>query len=331
MDVDALYEQPSTKKRAKKKKSKKRKPGANDHKAFRRGKLSGKEKDYILVHWQYMTDEEIGEELGRSGESIRKFRQSRSLSKIDGDKVNKAVTGKRKYLKTLDQYEKRAYHLDQLKKSITYKELSRTLDDNELRFYEQKYIDFMSDPTVETVTHMERDMWHEMTISQIREMMYIRKEREPTITYDHNGMEVRTYPDYSSKIQNCQENIRRCQEALNVTRRQRLKDSNDQAINFTEVVKELRSPATRRQVGDQAAMFRYICERHYNDHVGDDPLEDPPILSGDASKYDVDQHFKTGKEPEGLNGDFTGDAELAAERKAVIKATTGSEEAGSAE
>jgi hypothetical protein len=272
----------------------------------KRSLFSKTEKEFIKKNYKNMTDEQLGKAIGRSTKAVSAFRIGKKWLKGKGAVSKSTYTPSRySYLSTLDEDEKEQFFRNELRKSVLYRSIQTILDREHLNLYEQKYVEFMMDPTIETVTAMERDIWHEMTLAQIREINYLKKEKDPWL--DENGNERHT--SYAREIEKCQEIIRRCQESLNVERRQRLKNSTDQAINFTQVIKELRSAALRRKVGDRAAMLKYIAERHYNDHLGKN------IISGAAKKYDLDDMFKGGKEPEGLDGDFTGDETIKKEEQ----------------
>lgn len=307
MDLDALHS-----KSKKRKKRKTAKETSEERDVFRTGRPPKKDEEFVKENYQVMTDEEMGKALGRTRRSVEHIRKRLGLEKKKGP-IEKKLDPKKareSYVNSLEDDEKKTFFLKELRKSSMYKAFAAALEQDPsakqyVAFYEQKYIDFMTDPSVETMTSPERDIWHEMTMAQIRELQYIKKEREEKkeiVTKDGDVIEI-DY-DFSKEINQCQETIRKCHESLNVTRAQRLKNANDSAVNFTEVIKELRHPEIRRKIGDQAAMFKYIAERHYNDHL------DKNIISGNSHRYDVDQNFKSGKEPEELGGDFTGEKAL---------------------
>jgi len=292
---------------------------------FKRGRFTREEDDFIAANYDSMTDAQIAKALGRSRKSIEHARTRLELTKTAG-RPSVYKKGRNLYLASLDDDQKRSFFLKELKASALYKALQDTFNDIEqgekyVSFYEQKYIDFMSDPTIETVTQPERDLLHEVTMAQIRIFKLLRKENDPVMV-QRNGEMREINRDFSREIVQCQEIIRKNMESLNVTRSQRLKNRNDQAVNFTEVIKELRHPDIRRKVGDQAAMFNYITLRHYNDQIG------RGIKTGNPEKFDVNALFKKGKEPEELDGDFTGKKMLAEEktRERGLVATTGSQE-----
>lgn len=318
MDLDALYEDQNDKPRKKKKNKKaKKNRGAIMGRSF-----SKHEKAFIHDNFETMKDEQIARKLSRTKSSIKNYRIRRNLIKSSqGVRPAGPSASRTNFMSNMDDFEKSDHFLKQLRASSLYQAFRDACDEKKyIRLYEQKFVEFMMDPTVETVTTMERDVWHEMTVAQIREIEYIRKEKQLTTRIDKDGNSFDVYPDYSREISDCTKTIQKCQDSLNVERKQRLKDGSDVAMNFTEVIKELRSSATRRKAGDEAAMMKYITERHYNDHIGKN------IASG---KFDLGLNFKDGKEPEDLDGDFTQEKAFLKEQKinadAPLSGTTGEE------
>ena len=326
MDYEALYQETKTKKNNKVKKSITKSKVKVDEEGdiIKFGKVSKEDEEFVKNHYKTMSDEEMATVIKRSRRSIIAIRNKFNLSKkhIRSKKTGSSEKVRKSYIASLDDDSKRDFLLGELRKSSMYKALVAALEKDShkkhhIEFYEQKYIDFLMDPSVETITSPERDIWHEMTLAQIREFQYIRKEGDKRVVYK-GGEKIEIDIDYSKEIAKCQEIVSKCHESLNVTRQQRLKNMNDSAITFAEVIRELRSPETRRRAGDNAALFKYMGERHYNDHLNKN------IISGDNFKYDIGFNFKEGIEPGGLNGDFTGDQDL--KREQGLVATTSEEE-----
>lgn len=276
-------------------------------------KFTSKEEEFVRANYEVMTDKQMARQLGRTKKSIESYRNKKRLQKSQGQpgRPKGGNRNRRAFLATLDDEEKRAFLTRELKMSALYRTFRESYrkEPGYIRLYEQKYIEFMMDPTIETVTSMERDIWHEMTLAQIREMEYLKKEKEEPHV-NHDG--VAFSPNFAKEIAQCQETIRKCQESLNVERKQRLRSSSDQAVSFTQVIKELRHPDLRRKAGEAAAMLKYIAEKHYNSKLGKN------IISGSGEGYDIDLLFKDGKEPEGLDGNFAGEREVSGHQAGVV-------------
>ncbi len=318
MDLDALHENKPTKKKKKKKAKKNR--GAITGRSFTK-----RERAFIRDNFETMKDDQIARELSRTKSSIKNYRIRQNLIKpSQGVRPAGPSASRHNFMSNLDDFEKSDHYLKQLRASAMYKAFKEACAETKyIRLYEQKFVEFMLDPTVETVTTMERDIWHEMTVAQIRELEYIRKEKVAVTRIDKDNHSWQIFPDHAREISECTKTIQKCQDSLNVERKQRLKDHSDTAINFTEVIKELRSSTTRRKAGEEAAMMKYITERHYNDHLGKN------IASG---KFDLGLNFKNGKEPEGLDGDFTQEKAFLEEKNidadAPLTGKTSEEETG---
>jgi hypothetical protein len=256
----------------------------NGKRKVRRG-FDPREKEYILSNYQFMSDSQMA-----PSKRPKKKKKSQPRSAV---------------LANLDEEGKRKLYLRELKKSVLYKAMCKAFvtEPVYIKMYEEKYMEFMTDPSIETMTSMECDILHEMIVSQIREVDFMRKEKEG-VEKEIDEVLVKVYPSYNREIVLCQERIAECQKQLNVQRVQRLKDTSDQAINFTHVVRELRQTSSRYQAGQIAAMFKYMGERDYNKRLN------KHIISGADDEYDVGSNFKDGKVPQDLGDDFTGDEEI---------------------
>ena len=261
-------------------------------------KLTKDEKEFVRANYSRYSDKQLAERMGRTEPSVRAARLRLGLGKNASEKKARIAAGSRSaYMSSLNEEGKKKFLIRELKESALFKTFCKAYEESQdyINLYKQKYVDFMMDPTIETMTSMEKDMLHEMILAQVREMEYLRKEKEPLT--DANGEEYKV--SFAKEIQACQEVIMKCQQSLNTERKQRLKEGNDQSLTFAQVMKELRNPRSRKVVGENAAMLKYIAERHYNDHLGKN------IISGSDAKFDLGSLFKDGKEPGGLDGNFT--------------------------
>lgn len=256
------------------------------------GRWSPEEDDALRKQYANMTDEQLAKELNRPVDGVRNRRRLLGLE----DKKAKSITldpekSREAYIASMSDDERKEFFRNELRKSTLYKSTKAVLDPEELVLYEDKYVDFMSDPTIETMTVMEKDALHDMTVAQIRIFRHLKEERNASA----KGEPI----SRAKEIQACQDVVSRAQESLNVQRKQRLKNQNDQAVTFTNVIKELKDPNIRRKTGVEATMFKFIAEKFYNDHVGVN------IISGKDTTYDTSKLFKDGVEPSGLTSKFT--------------------------
>ena len=78
---------------------------------------------------------------------------------------------------------------------------------------------------------------------------------------------------------------------------------NDQAANFTNIIREMKDPNMRREAGFEACMFKFMAEKYYNDK-SDPNNPDRTIFSGQEAKFKIDDLFKGGVAPSGLSSEF---------------------------
>ena len=254
-----------------------------------KGRYSKEEDDFIHKNYTMMTDQEIANALNRDRKSIENRRVKLGLN----NKKEKKVSGdfREEYMKNLSEDDRFKTHLKELRASATYKQLKEIMEAKELKYYEEKWVGFMMDPSIETMTMPEKDQLHELIMCQIQLLRLAKEERICLASGEKftRGPDVRAYQDAVMKYQ----------QQLNATRQQRLKNKTDSAMTFTNLIREMKNPELRRTLGYEAAMMKYIAEKFYNARMGSN------IHSGNPKAFDVDSMFKDGKEPEGLHGRFT--------------------------
>lgn len=267
------------------------------------GSFTKEEDDFIKDNLMKMTVPEIAKQLNRSYKSVANRRARLGLS---NKRISKVVntSDRSSVLYNMSENEKRNFLLDELHRSSTYKQTKEVLTNKELQYYEEKYVDFMMDPTIETMTSMEKDALHQMSMSQIRIFRYMEEERQSRIDYDNfakrngNGDPPRII-SRSREIKECEEIVQKCQEGLKVQRKQRLDNKSDQAVTFSAIIKELKDPNTRREAGYEAVMLKFIAEQSYNN------LLRKNIKSGSDLTFNIGANFKNGTKPSGVGeGDF---------------------------
>ncbi|MBW2632434.1 MAG: hypothetical protein JRC90_11905, partial [Deltaproteobacteria bacterium] len=168
-----------------------------------------------------------------------------------------------------------------------------SLSKEEVQFYEDRYLEFMLDPTIETMTATEKDALHRKTLAEIRMHRFIEDEKTFRDTGQPNNR--------SREIAECQDAIWKCEKSLNVTREQRLKDGQDQSITFTNIIKELNNPILRQKLGYEAAMLRWMQQVSYNEALGS------KIDAGNDEKFDLEKNFLDGDNAEKFSSDFLGE------------------------
>jgi len=259
-----------------------------------RGRFSQQEDSYIKANYLVMTDSDIAKALNRSFKSVVNRRVKLRLMNKNDPVISNEPTMRPSVLASLDEEAKKKFFRKELHRSSLFEHVKSVLTDKEIKFYEDKYIEFMLDPTIETMTTPERDALHEMTMAQINIFRLMESEKEQHNTGNHVYSKAK-------EIEACQKIIQSCRQSLNVERRQRLGKQSDNAVTFTNIIKELKDPAIRREIGYEAAMLKYIGEKWYNEHMNTN------IISGQPIPIDIAILFQEGVVPSGLSADFTDD------------------------
>jgi hypothetical protein len=250
-----------------------------------------------------MSDKEIGQRLNRDETSINNRR--RRLGLVNSrSKPRLSKKSREAYVAQLDDDERRKFFEKEIVKSSRYKSIQASFSDEEKKYYVEKYVEFMMDPTIETMTAMEKDTLHNMILAEVQIQRYLEEEKM------HKDLVKKLYasgkisdpakiPAFSRarEIKDCQEVIMKCQSSLMVERKQRLKDQSDQSVTFTNLIKELKDPRNRYRLGAEAAMLKVIAEKTYNARVGKN------IVSGGGQSFDLSKNFRSGEVPE-LPDDF---------------------------
>jgi len=263
-----------------------------------KGRFTEAEENFIRNNHEKMIDKAIGEALNRSEKSITNKRDKMNLvTKRNKPKLTKKY--RESYIATLDDNDRKRFHEKEIIASAMYRAIQGSLEPHEQDYYIEKYVGFMMDPTIETMTAMEKDALHQLLISELRIIRHMKEEKAyNTLISSWQGQGKPPAPISRAKeIRECQEVILKCQVSLNVERKQRLKNQTDQSISFTSMIKEMKNPQTRYILGIEATMLKVITERTYNTSLG------KHIFSGHGRKFDLSQNFRDGKIPE-LPEDF---------------------------
>lgn len=263
--------------------------------SFKTGRFGKKEDDFLMHNHNTMTDKKLAEALGRTVKSVTNRRDKLGL-KTSRNKPKLTEKYREAYVASLDDKGRKAFFKKEVTTSEQYRSIFDALDEHEHKYYVEKYIDFMSDPTIETMTAMEKDALHQLILSELRIVRHFREEKayndkikdwNPT-----NGKPPHPI-SRAKEIRECQEVVIKMQASLMVERKQRLKDQSDQSMTFTNLIKEMKDPQNRNRLGIEAAMLKVIAEKTYNDKV-----DNKNIQSGRNQKFDLSRNFREGKIPE---------------------------------
>ncbi len=263
--------------------------------SFKTGKFSKSEDDFLVNNHSTMTDKQLAEALGRKVKAVSNRREKLEL-KTSRTKPKLTEKYREAYVATLDKAERKKFFSKEVKTSEQFRAMYDALEDYEHKYYVEKYVDFMSDPTIETMTAMEKDALHQLILSELRIVRHFREEKvynDKIKEWDPAQGKPPTPISRAKEIRECQEVVIKMQTSLMVERKQRLKDQSDQSMTFTNLIKEMKNPQNRARLGIEATMLKVIAEKTYNDKV-----DKGNILSGKNKKFDVSRNFREGQMPE---------------------------------
>lgn len=263
--------------------------------SMKKGRFTEEEKVFVKQNYLMMSDQQMADTLKRNKTSIVNFRRTNELEKggksasaenFDQDSVRE------QFISALPEEDKKKELLHSLRASSQYRTIIKSLDKSEVQFYEDRFLDFMMDPTIETMTTTEKDALHRKTLAEIRVHRFMEDEK---------GFRESGNPQNKAReIKDLNDVIFQCEKSLNVTREQRLKDGQDQSINFTSIVKELQDPRLKQEVGYEAAMFKWMQRVAFNEEIG------KTIHAGDDSKFDLEEDFLNPDDAKKFDADFLG-------------------------
>ncbi|RKY43050.1 MAG: hypothetical protein DRP85_00710 [Candidatus Makaraimicrobium thalassicum] len=246
--------------------------------------LTPEAEKFIKQNYNKMSDAEIAAYLNVPVHVVGRWRKKLKLIKVPGYDVELNVDKINKQARLLNPLERRKYYLKQLRSRPRYQLVKKMLSPEELRFYEEKYVEYFSSPDIETITIHEEDDIHELTMAQIALMRLQKEEYEARKRGD-------PFIDYSRAIKDKNETILKIKKSLDLERAQRLQRQADSSTNFTNLIKELNDMGIRKMAGEEATMLKFRMEEAVND------LIDDGLMFG-VEKIDLGKNFKLGKLPE---------------------------------
>lgn len=263
---------------------------------MKKGRFSEDEKTFVKQNYLLMSDKQMAEILDRDRSAIVNFRRRNSLEKQGRATVAENLDSgqmREEFIQALPEESKKIELLAGIRATSALQNVKPSLSKEEVQFYEDRYLEFMLDPTIETMTATEKDALHRKTLAEIRMHRFIEDEKMFRDTGQPNNR--------SREIAECQDAIWKCEKSLNVTREQRLKDGQDQSITFTNIIKELNNPILRQKLGYEAAMLKWMQEVSYNESLGS------KIDAGNDDSYDLGKNFLNRDDAKKFSDDFLGE------------------------
>lgn len=239
-----------------------------------KGHFTAWEDQVIRDEWQTCTDEEIAERIGRRPDAIARRRKALGLSKKNGRprKASRKAAifeSPTEYsLGKLSKEDRIQFYKTTFDKNIRYGWLLRILMEEELDYYKTKYIEMMD--AMDTITHQEEDLLHNMIMKDIQIMRLQSQIKEQLKEYyddDEDGIR-KPPPQYLYQdLDKAEQAYIKYQEKLKLTREQRLKTDREEKITVSSLVREFQDLERRTKGGEVAGQLSYFTEACKNDMV----------------------------------------------------------------
>ena len=248
-------------------------------KILRKGAISEKEKQFISRNKGVMSDVQMGEELNRSEEFVRKYRVMLA-KKLGGNapKITNIQDAR------LDVREK-------LKNSHIWQTLKKELSEEELKMFIEKYVDFIAQfqgnilPTEESQLHqaikfevlMSRELQSRKAVEDKIKSLELELSNMPPpnlrdkVDVDRASAIEDMLQSYRASSQNSYNSVYKFEElkeklltSLKATRDKRINKIDKVDISWLDVVKSLELEETRDIIGMQLNMGKKSYEKEYN-------------------------------------------------------------------
>jgi len=228
------------------------------------------EDQIIRDRWQTTTDEQIAKEIGRTTEAIGRRRKALGFSKAPGRPPNKirkeaVIAHPTEYsLATLSKDDRIAFYRSQFDKNHRYPFLLKILIDDELPYYQHKYIEFLDN--VESITLQEEEILHNMLMTEIQILRLQEQISEAIRAYRDDNEDKRPPPQHLYKdLNDAEVRYAKYHKDMNLTREQRLKANKEEKITITSMVSALLDARNREKAGKSAGIMSYFSERCRDD------------------------------------------------------------------
>ena len=216
-----------------------------------KGRWQPWEEQWLKQHWKKTTDKDIAEKLGRDEKSVARKRKSMGFIKANGrptnnSKVEATLDEPTPYsLSKLNREERLKYYRASFKTHWRYKLIKKILLDDELEYYEHKYIEHID---INDITLIEEDLLHNMIMCDIQIIRIQKQLRDAIQSFnDDDDDDKRPPPQYLYKdLNEAEQRLIKYQEKLNLTRQQRMKDNREEDITISTIVKELLDKKNKR-------------------------------------------------------------------------------------
>ena len=228
----------------------------------KKGRFEPWEVTFIKANYDKKSDKQIGAELNRDDKSIFKQRHQLGLKKPTGRPSNSSIVQKassdsperelvKEEYKNLTRDQKKKLFESRFKHTKRYSQLTATLDEDEMEFYIEKWLDYGT--TWETILETEVDSLHLAIMELILANRILIRQREALDDEDENNrVPIEIYDrHYREHI----DTYNKLMSTLAGTRQQRLSVEKEDRFNITTIVQQLQDMEIRRKAGKEAAII----------------------------------------------------------------------------
>lgn len=231
-----------------------------------KGHFTAWEDQVIRDEWATCTDEDIGKRIGRTAEGIARRRKVLGLSKKNGrprgeTRKKSILTNPTEYnLSKLSKDERLEFYKVKFERNPRYGWLLRILLPDELEYYKGKYLSTIE--SLESITHQEEDLLHNMVMKEIQIMRLQSQIKEQLEDYyDNDDEDKRPPPQYLYQdLDKSEQQYVKYQEKLKLTREQRLKTDREEKITIAGMVRDFQDADNRQRAGDIAGHMAYSTD-----------------------------------------------------------------------
>lgn len=220
---------------------------------------------FIKANYLKMTDKQLASELRRNLAGISKKRKDLGLVKGNGRPNNdkrkftdqQNVRGDfrsgeyeivREEYKKLTKDQKKKLFQSRFEHTKRYQQLQETLDEDELDFYTERYLDYIN--TWETLLTTEEDTLHLAITELIRANRMLKRQKEMRDENKEIPIDL-----FDRQYKECVQTYSKLMGDLSGTRQQRLNTNREEKLTLDKVVQGLQDEEIRRKAGKEAAII----------------------------------------------------------------------------
>ena len=225
------------------------------------------EDQIIKDKWQTSTDEQIAKEMGRTMESVARRRKILGFTKRNGrpgdnTKRKAILTSPTEYsLATLSKDDRIKFYKSQFTRNHRYPFLVKMLIEDEIPYYQHKYVEFLDN--IDSITLQEEEILHNMIMTEIHILRLQEQIKDAVESYRDNDDDDKVPPPQYlyTDLDKAENRYSKYHQTLSLTREQRLKTDSEEKITMTGMVTALQEVRNKNKAGRNAGLMSYFTKR----------------------------------------------------------------------